>query len=112
MVVSGAAGAVGSIAVQLGKLKGAKVIGIAGSQDKCDYLVNELGADAALNYKSPDFRKDFKEKVGYLDVYFDNVGGEMLDYVLTRLNVGARIALCGAISDYSESFVLVNPQIH
>lgn len=74
MVVSGAAGSVGSIACQLGKRAGAKVYAIAGSQEKCEWLEKEVGVDGALNYKSPTFRADFK-KIGYLDVYFDNVGG-------------------------------------
>ncbi|KAG6897052.1 hypothetical protein C0992_004461 [Termitomyces sp. T32_za158] len=74
MVVSGAAGSVGAIACQLGKRAGAKVYGLAGSPDKCDWLVKELGIDGALNYKSETFREDFK-KIGYVDVFFDNVGG-------------------------------------
>ncbi|KAG8954424.1 hypothetical protein FRC04_011751 [Tulasnella sp. 424] len=101
-VVSGAAGAVGSVACQIAKLKGAKVIAIAGSDEKCNWLESDLGVDKALNYKSPSFRDDFKKNVGYLDVYFDNVGGDILDLCLTRLNKGARIALCGAISDYNS----------
>ncbi|KAG9051539.1 hypothetical protein FS837_004049 [Tulasnella sp. UAMH 9824] len=100
-VVSGAAGAVGSVVCQIAKLKGAKVIAIAGSDDKCKWLETDLRVDKALNYKSPSFRDDFKN-VGYLDVYFDNVGGEILDLCLTRLNKGARVALCGAISDYNN----------
>jgi NADPH-dependent curcumin reductase CurA len=95
LLISGAAGSVGSIACQIGKKAGAKVYAIAGSQAKCDWLVKELGVDMALNYKSPDFKTDFK-KVGYIDVYFDNVGGEILDMVLARLNKGARIVMCGA----------------
>ncbi|KAG6908347.1 hypothetical protein DXG01_005258 [Tephrocybe rancida] len=102
MVVSGAAGSVGAIACQLGKRAGAKVYGIAGSPDKCDWLVNDLGIDGAFNYKSTTFRDDFK-KIGYVDVYFDNVGGEILDMVLTRLAKDARIALCGAISQYNAT---------
>jgi NADPH-dependent curcumin reductase CurA len=94
-VVSGAAGSVGSLACQIGKLKGAKVIGIAGTDEKCRWLKEEVKIDAALNYKSPTFRNEFKDTVGYLDVFFDNVGGEILDFALTRLNKGARIALCG-----------------
>lgn len=101
-MVSGAAGATGSLVCQLGKLKGAKVIAIA-SGPKCAYLTNELGVDAALDYKSPTFAKEFREKVGYLDVFFDNVGGEILDLALTRLKKGARIALCGAISAYNSA---------
>ncbi|KAH9022467.1 alcohol dehydrogenase [Lactarius pseudohatsudake] len=96
LVVSGAAGAVGSVACQIGKIQGAKVIGIAGSDDKCRWLKEELKIDAALNYKSPAFQDEFKNAVGYLDVFFDNVGGEILDFALTRLNKGARIALCDA----------------
>jgi NADPH-dependent curcumin reductase CurA len=95
LVVSGAAGSVGSVACQIGKIFGAKVIGIAGSDDKCRWLTEELKIDAALNYKSPTFQNEFKHAVGYLDVFFDNVGGEILDLALTRLNKGARIALCG-----------------
>jgi len=103
LVVSGAAGSVGSVACQIGKIFGAKVVGIAGSDDKCRWLKEELKIDAALNYKSPTFRDEFKDAVGYLDVFFDNVGGEILDFALTRLNKGARIALCGAISQYNAS---------
>ncbi|KAJ7174423.1 hypothetical protein C8R46DRAFT_1080869 [Mycena filopes] len=103
MVVSGAAGAVGAVACQLGKRAGATVYAIAGSQEKCDWLVKEVGVDKAFNYRSPTFRKDFKDGAGYIDVFFDNVGGEILDLVLTRLNKGARIALCGAISQYNNT---------
>ncbi|KAG5353538.1 hypothetical protein C0989_005985 [Termitomyces sp. Mn162] len=102
MVVSGAAGSVGAIACQLGKRAGAKVYGIAGSPDKCDWLVKELCIDGAFNYKSETFREDFK-KIGYVDVFFDNVGGDILDMVLTRLAQNARIALCGAISQYNAT---------
>ncbi|KAG0706811.1 hypothetical protein DFH29DRAFT_1076792 [Suillus ampliporus] len=101
LVVSGAAGAVGSLVCQLGKRAGARVIGIAGTADKCTWLKNDLGVDEALNYKSPTFRKDFGKAVGYLDVYFDNVGGEMLDLALSKLNKNARVVLCGAISAYN-----------
>ena len=76
LVVSGAAGSVGSIACQLGKAAGAKVYAIAGSDDKCKWLQSELGVERAFNYKSSTFFKDIKE-IGYLDVYFDNVGGEV-----------------------------------
>jgi hypothetical protein len=101
LVVSGAAGHVGSLVCQIGKIYGAKVIGIAGTDDKCRWLSDELKIDAALNYKSPSFREEFKKTVGHLDVFFDNVGGEILDLALSRLKRGARIALCGAISDYN-----------
>jgi len=103
LVVSGAAGSVGAIACQLGKAMGAKVYGIAGSDDKCEWLEKELGVDKAINYKSATYQEDIKV-FGYYDCFFDNVGGEMLDLMLTRMNVGARIALCGAISQYSQSF--------
>jgi hypothetical protein len=101
LVVSGAAGSVGSLACQLGKKAGAKVIAIAGSDEKCAWLEKELGVDKALNYKSETFYQDWKS-LGYLDVYFDNVGGSILDFALTRLNKGARIVLCGAISEYNS----------
>ncbi|KAJ6561606.1 alcohol dehydrogenase [Mycena capillaripes] len=95
LVVSGAAGSVGTFACQLGKRAGATVYAIAGAQDKCEWLEKDLGVDKAFNYKSPTFIKDFQE-VGYIDAFFDNVGGDILDLVLTRLNKGARIALCDA----------------
>jgi NADPH-dependent curcumin reductase CurA len=101
LVVSGAAGHVGSLVCQIGKLHGAKVIGIAGTDEKCRWLTEELKIDSALNYKSPSFHNEFKKAVGYLDVFFDNVGGGILDFALTRLNRGARITLCGAISQYN-----------
>jgi len=103
LVVSGAAGAVGSLACQLGKKTGAKVIAIAGSDEKCSWLEKELGVDKAINYKSSSFKDDVKKHVGYLDVFFDNVGGDMLDLMLTRLNKNARIVLCGAISEYNAA---------
>jgi hypothetical protein len=103
LLVSGAAGAVGSLVCQLGKRAGARVVALAGSDDKCTWLENELGVDKALNYKSETFRKDFKDAVGYLDVFFDNVGGEILDMALKNLNKKARIVLCGAISAYNSS---------
>ncbi|KZV72646.1 NAD(P)-binding protein [Peniophora sp. CONT] len=102
LVVTGAAGATGSLVCQIGKLQGAKVIAIAGSEDKCNWLQQDLGVDLALNYKSKTFFQDFKKQVGYLDCMFDNVGGEMLNFMLTRLNKDARIVLCGAISDYNN----------
>jgi len=95
LVVSGAAGHVGSLVCQIGKLYGAKVIGIAGTDEKCRWLREEIEIDAALNYKSPSFHDDFKNAVGYFDVFFDNVGGEILDFALTRLNLRARVIQCG-----------------
>src|SRR5947209_3226626 len=104
VVVSGAAGAVGSVAGQIAKLKGARAVGIAGGPDKCRWLVDELGFAAAIDYKQDNvraaLRKHAPERV---DVYFDNVGGQILDDVLTWLARGARIAICGAISQYNAS---------
>lgn len=102
VLVSGAAGATGSVAGQLAKIAGAKVIGIAGGKDKCDFITKELGFDVALDYKSADFKKDFKEatKEG-IDVYYDNVGGEILDMALMAANDFARFIMCGGISQYN-----------
>ncbi|BGP19094.1 hypothetical protein JCM10213_006640 [Rhodosporidiobolus nylandii] len=104
VVVSGAAGAVGSLACQLAKIHGCRVVAIAGGPNKCRWLKEELGVDEVIDYKQDEkaFAKEFKTKVGYLDVFFDNVGGSQLDLALTRLKKGARIALCGAISAYNE----------
>jgi NADPH-dependent curcumin reductase len=102
VVVSGAAGAVGSVAGQIAKIKGARVIGIAGGEEKCRWLVEELGFDAAIDYKAEDVRRTLREAASDgVDVYFDNVGGEILDAVLTRLARGARIVICGAVSQYN-----------
>ncbi|KAI0775169.1 alcohol dehydrogenase [Trametes elegans] len=103
LVVSGAAGATGSIVCQIGKKKGATVYAIAGSPDKCEWLEKELGVDNAFNYKSPTFYEDFRKTAGYIDVFFDNVGGDILNFMLTRLKQKARIVLCGAISDYNNA---------
>ncbi|THH30016.1 hypothetical protein EUX98_g4168 [Antrodiella citrinella] len=97
LLVSSAAGAVGHVACQIGKILGAKVIGIAGSSGKCAFLEQEYGLDKALNYKSSSFQDDLKA-VGGIDVYFDNVGGEILDLVMTQMNQLGRIALCGTLS--------------
>lgn len=103
VVVSGAAGAVGTIVCQLAKVNGCRVVGIAGSDEKNDYLRNELGVDAAINYKSAgDIQAAMKEATpDGVDVYFDNVGGEISDAVLMRLKHGARIIICGQISIYN-----------
>ncbi|KAK8178158.1 hypothetical protein IWX90DRAFT_44447 [Phyllosticta citrichinensis] len=105
VVVSGAAGATGSMAVQIAKkLIGCKkVIGIAGDDSKCAW-VKSIGADECLNYKSPTFRKDLKAATpDYADVYFDNVGGEILDMMLPRMKQGGVVAVCGAISAYNST---------
>lgn len=100
-VVSGAAGAVGSIAGQLGKIYGARVIGIAGGAQKCDMLVNELGFDGAIDYKSEEVGAALRRLCpDGIDCYFDNVGGEILDLCLSMMNVFGRIAFCGSISAY------------
>jgi NADPH-dependent curcumin reductase len=104
VVVSGAAGAVGSVVGQIAKIKGCKVVGIAGGKDKCDYVVNELGFDACVDYKEGSLRKNLKEVCpNGVDVYFDNVGGEILDTLLTLINKKARIVICGAISQYNAT---------
>ncbi len=104
VVVSGAAGAVGSVAGQIAKLKGCRVIGIAGSEEKCRWLTEDLGFDAAIDYKAQDVRAVLREAApDRVDVYFDNVGGEILDAVLTRLARGARIVICGAVSQYNST---------
>jgi hypothetical protein len=106
VVVSGAAGAVGSIAGQIAKIHGCRVVGIAGGPEKCAWLVDELGFDAAIDYKSQDVRKELRTAAPEgVDVYFDNVGGTILDAVLTRIARGARIVICGAVSQYNEGAV-------
>lgn len=95
VVVSGAAGATGSVVCQIAKLKGAKVMGIAGSDDKVQWL-KELGCDEALNYKDANFKADFKAKTkDFIDVFFDNVGGEVLELALSRAKAHARFVICG-----------------
>ncbi|WP_033542251.1 NADP-dependent oxidoreductase [Planococcus sp. CAU13] len=112
VVVSGAAGAVGSVVGQIAKLKGARAVGIAGSQEKIDYLINELGYDAAVNYKSESFKEDFKGVVpDGVDVYFDNVGGEVSDAVILELNNKSRVVLCGTISSYNSPEKDLGPRI-
>ncbi len=104
VVVSGAAGAVGSVAGQIAKIKGCRVIGIAGGEEKCRWLTEDLGFDAAIDYKAQDVRAALREAAPKgVDVYFDNVGGEILDAVLTRLARGARIVICGAVSQYNAT---------
>jgi NADPH-dependent curcumin reductase len=106
VVVSGAAGAVGSVTGQIAKLRGCRVIGIAGGPEKCAWIVDELGFDAAIDYKTEDVRLALREHTpDRVDVYFDNVGGEVLDAVLTRLAQGARIVICGGVSQYNAQQV-------
>lgn len=104
VVVSGAAGAVGSVAVQVAKIFGCKVIGIAGSRKKIEYLENELGIDKGINYKSGNLNEAIKEACPEgVDVFFDNVGGEVFDAVFENINRKARIVVCGQISEYNSS---------
>jgi len=105
VVVSGAAGAVGAIVGQIAKIKGCRAVGIAGGPDKCRYLVEELGFDAAVDYKNEDVYKALKERAapGGIDVYFDNVGGEILETALAQLKLRARVVICGAISQYNNT---------
>jgi hypothetical protein len=103
VVVSAAAGAVGQLVGQIAKIKGCRVVGIAGGTEKCRFIVDELGFDAAVDYRSEDVRAALREHCpDRVDVYFDNVGGEILDIVLTRLARHARIVICGSISQYNN----------
>lgn len=103
VVVSAAAGAVGSVAAQIAKIAGARVVGIAGGPEKCELLTGELGLDAAVDYKAPDWREQLDAATpDGIDVDFENVGGEIMDAVFARLNLNARVPLCGLISDYNE----------
>ncbi|KAH9904290.1 NAD(P)-binding protein [Xylariomycetidae sp. FL2044] len=103
VVVSGAAGATGSVVGQICKLKGCRVIGIAGSEEKCAWIKDDLGFDVALNYKSPSFRKDFEAATpDYINLYWDNVGGEILEMALNRAAFRARFVMCGSISGYNS----------
>jgi NADPH-dependent curcumin reductase CurA len=104
VVVSGAAGAVGSVAGQIAKLKGCRVVGIAGGPEKCALLTDELGFDAAVDYRSEDVMRTLRRHCpDGIDVYFDNVGGEILDAALVNLAMHARVVICGAISQYNSA---------
>ena len=104
VVVSAASGAVGSAVGQIAKLKGCRTVGIAGGKEKCDYVVQELGFDACVDYKAGNLHQDLKAATPEgIDCYFENVGGEILDAVLRRTNAFARIAVCGLISQYNAT---------
>jgi len=104
VLVSGAAGAVGSLVGQIAKIKGCRVVGIAGGREKCAYLTGELGFDAAIDYKSESLYPAIKAACPEgIDVYFDNVGGETLDAALAFLRFHGRVVLCGAISQYNST---------
>lgn len=117
VVVSAASGAVGSVVGQLAKMMGCRAVGIAGGKEKCDYVVNELGFDACVDYKAASDPKALyamlKEATPQgIDGYFENVGGEILDAVLARMNAFGRIAVCGMISGYDgEPIPMKNPQL-
>ncbi|HVK26580.1 MAG TPA: NADP-dependent oxidoreductase [Actinokineospora sp.] len=110
VVVSGAAGAVGSVVGQIAKLKGCRVIGIAGGPEKCALVTGELGFDAAIDYRTQDVRRTLRELApDGIDVYFDNVGGPILDAALANLAMHARVVICGAISQYNADTGLRGP---
>jgi NADPH-dependent curcumin reductase len=104
VVVSGAAGAVGSVVGQIAKIKGCRVVGIAGGAEKCQYVVKDLGFDAAIDYHREDVKEALRRHCAKgVDIYFDNVGGDILDAALSQLARGARIVICGAISQYNNT---------
>ena len=103
LVVSAAAGATGSIAGQIGKIQGCRVVGIAGSDDKCAWLTKDLGFDAAVNYKQPDWKQKLDAAApNGIDIDFENVGGEIMQAVLDRMNLHGRVIVCGLISGYTK----------
>jgi len=111
LVVSGAAGAVGQTVGQLAKLKGLRTVGIAGGPAKCEWVVKELGFDACIDYKAGAVKDGLKQHCPEgVDIYFDNVGGEILDAVLARITRGARIVICGAISQYNNTTPVQGPK--
>jgi NADPH-dependent curcumin reductase CurA len=110
VLVSGAAGATGSVAGQIAKIKGCRVVGIAGGEGKCNWLTEEAGFDAAIDYKNQDVSEMIREYCPRgLDIYFDNVGGEILQAALNNLAMHARVILCGGISSYNEEVPPAGP---
>lgn len=110
VVVSGAAGATGMVAGQIAKIKGCRAVGIAGGPEKCNYIVKELGFDAAIDYKSEDVVEGLRKHCPQgINVYFDNVGGDILDAALANLARGARVVICGAISQYNSTTGIKGP---
>ena len=111
VVVSAAAGAVGSVVGQIAKIKGCRAVGIAGGAEKCRYVKDELGFDACVDYKAPNLAAQLKEACPKgIDVNFENVGGEIFDTVLTQMNVFGRVALCGLISGYNATDAPAGPK--
>jgi NADPH-dependent curcumin reductase len=110
LVVSTAAGAVGSLVGQIGKIKGLHVVGLTGSDDKCHWIKDELGFDAAINYKTGNVAEALKRSCpNGIDIYFDNVGGDILEAVLDQINLRARISVCGMISQYNADRPVPGP---
>jgi NADPH-dependent curcumin reductase CurA len=111
VVVSAAAGAVGALVGQIAKITNCRAVGIAGGAEKCRYIVHELGFDAAIDYKSEDVKQSLQKHCPRgIDVYFDNVGGTILEAALSNLARGARIVICGAISQYNNSGPMAGPR--
>ena len=111
LVVSAAAGAVGAVTGQIAKIKGCRVVGIAGGPDKCEYILDELDFDAAIDYKNEDVRRGLAKNCPKgIDIYFDNVGGDILDVVLSMLARRARVIICGAISQYNNREAIQGPR--
>lgn len=111
VLVSGAAGATGSVVGQLAKIAGCRAVGIAGGAEKCDWLVKEAGYDAAIDYKAGDVKRQISELCPRgIDVIFDNVGGQILDDMLARIATGARVVICGGISRYETGNLPAGPQ--
>lgn len=110
VVVSGAAGAVGTVVGQIARIKGCRVIGIAGGPEKCAMLVDELGFDAAIDYRTANVKKELRRHApDGIDVYFDNVGGDILDAALANLAMHARVVICGAVSQYDKATPVQGP---
>jgi NADPH-dependent curcumin reductase CurA len=111
VVISAAAGATGSVAGQIAKIKGCRAVGIAGSDEKCAWLTGELGFDAAVNYKQPDFRDRLRAACpNGVDIDYENVGGEILDSVMSLMNMKGRVVICGLISAYNATAPMTGPQ--
>jgi NADPH-dependent curcumin reductase CurA len=111
VVVSSAGGAVGAVVGQIAKIKGCKAVGIAGGADKCRYVVAELGFDAAIDYKSEDVTEVLRKACPQgINIYFDNVGGDILEAALANLARGARVVICGAISQYNVTGPVQGPR--